>query len=891
MQGGDDCTPAGLSWCGAERFTNCGCLIARISVVISALIYLAWLGLAQPVRAEHPGLTEKGHPYAPGASSAAKFVEPDRHPQLYDHAASSVDLMQIIDAEQPKLASLDNAGSAHPHFEDAELMALHEYARQIGAQPPELAGVGRSKSQHPAIQDMAVAALREYAQQIGIDQPDPANGPRLRIAEADNALDALREFLRGGEKPSSTPDTPTNPTPRATPNPTPRATPNSAPRAAPNPVQRTTPVQSRPTAPAPVRAVGDAHYLGTGTCLICHTNQANSFGKTLMGRIGKTQTAKFDCENCHGPASLHIKAGGCAACHGNEVSRRTGIPTLAGQNPQYLVPTMKAYISGQRKHALMNEILAGVADTDLNNIALFYSRQVPTRAQTPLVGDPTAGKAASALCVWCHGEKGISVGPAFPSLAGQDAQYLASAVKAYKDGSRSKSVPCAGCHGESGISKRPGVPNLAGQDPQFLVRMMKEYIDGDRKHDLMKAMLSGVGDAELNKIALFYARQTPARAQTPLIGDPVAGKAASEACAGCHGEQGVVSSSPDSGAPPEFPNLAGQDSQFLANAIKAYRAGSRTNETMRAMAETVDESAINDVASYLATLSPAQPGLSASQKNAPATTEPVLVKNGILASLDERTANNIVSYFASLQPAQAVSAKGAPAAPQPSLVSKAVLTGGRSLGGIISFRKNDPGRRVEDNNTICLGCHERGGRNYWSGSTHETRGVACTECHTVMQSISRKANLKTETEPETCFQCHKDRRAQMFRSSHMPLREGKIVCSNCHNPHGSATESLLIESSINGNCYKCHAEKRGPFLFEHTPVRENCLNCHDAHGAVNEYLLKVSRPRLCAECHTIDHGPLIAAGPKVVQGFGRACQNCHSRVHGTNSPSGALLQR
>jgi DmsE family decaheme c-type cytochrome len=866
----------------AWKFTNCASLIARVSFVVSALNCLALVGVAQPVGAQLPKLTGEN----PGAFSAAKIVEPGRRRQFYDHAthsASSVDFMQIIDAEPPKLVNLDNAWSAHPQFEDADLMALHEYTLQIGAQQPQLVSVERSKSQHPAIGDMDVAALREYAQGIGIDQPEAASGPRLRIAEADNALDALREFLRGGEQPSSTPGMP--------PSSTPGTPPNSNPRAAPKPVQRTTPAQSMPTAPLQVRPVADAHYLGTGTCLICHTNQANSFGNTLMGRIGKTQTGKFDCENCHGPASNHIKAGGCANCHGNEVSKRTGIPTLAGQNPQYLVPTMKAYISGQRKHALMNEILTGLPEADLNNIALYFSRQIPTSAKTPLVGDPVAGKAASALCAWCHGEKGISVSPVFPSLAGQDAQYLSSAVKAYKDGSRSKTVACAGCHGEGGVSKRPGVPNLAGQDPRFLAHMMKEYVEGDRKHDLMKAMLSGVSDAEFNKIGLHYAQQVPTRAQTPLVGDPVAGKAASELCAGCHGEQGVVSPGPDLSVAPEFPNLAGQDSQFLANAIRAYRSGSRTNETMRDMAGTLDESAINDVASYFASQPPAQPGLPPSQKSAPATPEPVLVKNGILASLDERTANNIVSYFASLPPAQAASAKGAPAVPQPLLVSKAVLTGGRSLGGIISFRKNDPGRRVEDNNTICLGCHERGARHYWSGSTHETRGVACTECHTVMQSISRKANLKTETEPETCFQCHKDRRAQMFRSSHMPLREGKVVCTNCHNPHGSATESLLIESSINATCYKCHAEKRGPFLFEHTPVRENCLTCHDPHGSVNEYLLKVSRPRLCAECHTIDHGTNIAGGPRVVQAFGRACQNCHSRVHGTNSPSGALLQR
>ena len=91
-----------------------------------------------------------------------------------------------------------------------------------------------------------------------------------------------------------------------------------------------------------------------------------------------------------------------------------------------------------------------------------------------------------------------------------------------------------------------------------------------------------------------------------------------------------------------------------------------------------------------------------------------------------------------------------------------------------------------------------------------------------MKSVSRKYQLKTVFEPDTCFQCHKDRRAQMSRSSHMPLREGKITCSDCHNPHGSATEALLKDDSINDTCYKCHAEKRGPFLFEHAPVRENC---------------------------------------------------------------------
>jgi DmsE family decaheme c-type cytochrome len=215
--------------------------------------------------------------------------------------------------------------------------------------------------------------------------------------------------------------------------------------------------------------------------------------------------------------------------------------------------------------------------------------------------------------------------------------------------------------------------------------------------------------------------------------------------------------------------------------------------------------------------------------------------------------------------------------------------GGRGVGGIISFRPEDQARTAEENNAVCLTCHEKGDRTYWNGSTHETRGLMCTNCHTVMKEVSRKHQLKTAFEPDTCFQCHKDRRAQMARSSHMPLREGKMTCTNCHNPHGSATEAMLRENSINDTCYKCHAEKRGPFLFEHAPVRENCANCHDPHGSVNEFLLKVSRPRLCAECHGFGHG--LSSGPAAVQSMGRSCQNCHTAVHGTNSPSGALLHR
>ena len=213
-----------------------------------------------------------------------------------------------------------------------------------------------------------------------------------------------------------------------------------------------------------------------------------------------------------------------------------------------------------------------------------------------------------------------------------------------------------------------------------------------------------------------------------------------------------------------------------------------------------------------------------------------------------------------------------------------------AAGDIISFRKDSP-RPVEERNAICLTCHEKGDRHYWAGGVHETRGLACTNCHEIMEKVSVKNQLIKSTELETCFQCHKDRRAQLARSSHMPLGSGDMTCSSCHNPHGSATDKLLREASVNETCYKCHADKRGPFLWEHEPVRDTCLNCHDPHGTSNEFMLKVQRPRLCTQCHSGGLGHGTPGNPTTVQAINRSCQNCHTKIHGSNSPAGALFQR
>jgi len=219
--------------------------------------------------------------------------------------------------------------------------------------------------------------------------------------------------------------------------------------------------------------------------------------------------------------------------------------------------------------------------------------------------------------------------------------------------------------------------------------------------------------------------------------------------------------------------------------------------------------------------------------------------------------------------------------------------GGKGKGGLITFAKNDP-TSVETRNAVCLGCHTKGARIFWKGSAHESRDVACTNCHKVMDNVSPQNQLIKVNVLETCGTCHLQKRAQQMRSSHMPLREGKMTCTSCHNPHGTVTPSLLKEISLNDTCFNCHAEKRGPFLWSHAPVTESCANCHDPHGSNHPSLLKAMVPRLCQECHVTASHPTRPYGRDTgSQKFvmGNACVNCHSNIHGSNDPAGYVFTR
>ncbi len=221
----------------------------------------------------------------------------------------------------------------------------------------------------------------------------------------------------------------------------------------------------------------------------------------------------------------------------------------------------------------------------------------------------------------------------------------------------------------------------------------------------------------------------------------------------------------------------------------------------------------------------------------------------------------------------------------------------RKLSTVVTFKNLSP----QDKNRICLQCHEKGTKMHWRGSTHEMNGVGCSDCHYVMEKRSKKFMFPFKDSKLVCFQCHKDKRAKMYRSAHMPLREGKMDCSSCHNPHGGTGPSMLKSSSVNGTCYTCHQEKRGPLVWEHAPVRENCSTCHDSHGSIHASMLKRKVPYLCQECHSASRHPSTLYDGRNVGGtgtsnqstflLGKGCINCHSQIHGSNHPSGARLTR
>jgi DmsE family decaheme c-type cytochrome len=203
-----------------------------------------------------------------------------------------------------------------------------------------------------------------------------------------------------------------------------------------------------------------------------------------------------------------------------------------------------------------------------------------------------------------------------------------------------------------------------------------------------------------------------------------------------------------------------------------------------------------------------------------------------------------------------------------------------------------------ESSEMCATCHKRASHALWEGSAHDQRNLGCVTCHSVHAPVG-EPQLKARNQVELCSKCHRGTVNKQHRFNHMPVREGGMTCASCHNVHGSTNVRLLrAGTTIDESCTSCHAEKRGPFLWEHAPVSESCVTCHDPHGSNNDRMLISKQPFLCQRCHvtsrhppTVYEGSLLQNSQNANKVYGRSCTFCHQLVHGSNSPAGKALLR
>jgi len=208
------------------------------------------------------------------------------------------------------------------------------------------------------------------------------------------------------------------------------------------------------------------------------------------------------------------------------------------------------------------------------------------------------------------------------------------------------------------------------------------------------------------------------------------------------------------------------------------------------------------------------------------------------------------------------------------------VAGGGDKSKIFVFKEHSR----QEASARCLSCHAEGNKqSHFAQSAHTSSDVGCLDCHSPHHA-QEKQHMLAQSQPQLCYSCHTTAKSDFAKPFHHRVNEGLVQCSDCHNPHG--TEMVRqVQAMSNGDavCYKCHVDKRGPFVYEHVPVKtEGCSSCHTPHGSTNARLLKVSVTNMmCLQCHTFPAaGPI---GPVHNQSAKyQACTMCHSQIHGSN---------
>lgn len=204
---------------------------------------------------------------------------------------------------------------------------------------------------------------------------------------------------------------------------------------------------------------------------------------------------------------------------------------------------------------------------------------------------------------------------------------------------------------------------------------------------------------------------------------------------------------------------------------------------------------------------------------------------------------------------------------------------------------------------LCLQCHKDDQFDEWQFSQHNGADVNCASCHESHALVTKGQVTATA---ERCYTCHQDVRAATMMPSRHPVGEGKLDCTDCHNPHGGQA-TFVQDFTSRELCFSCHASVEGPWMYEHAPVNEDCMYCHVPHGSVANNLLKQNEPTLCLNCHsmhfhaTVEGYDTTTVSPQAPEprpitmqedswksGMLTKCTQCHTEVHGSDHPSQSI---
>ena len=198
---------------------------------------------------------------------------------------------------------------------------------------------------------------------------------------------------------------------------------------------------------------------------------------------------------------------------------------------------------------------------------------------------------------------------------------------------------------------------------------------------------------------------------------------------------------------------------------------------------------------------------------------------------------------------------------------------------------------------LCLKCHSSysmANMQYWPFSDHALGEVSCSDCHKLHKSSQQKL-VGAEINRE-CANCHDQVKTEFSLTARHPIHEGKMLCTDCHEPHGSQSPRGLVALDEKGLCLKCHGHLIGPFAWEHAGATDDCTVCHSPHGSVFSDMLKVQEPYLCLQCHAghSDFSSPTSPPETIKRAFYTRCTNCHSQIHGTDTrgphPGSGLIQ-